>query len=55
MIFFGSFNGYIYALKTFNGELVWKFKTVGHQYFPKGEVQGSPSVFNGLVFVGARD
>lgn len=54
-IFFGSFDGYIYALNLSTGELVWKFKTVGHQYFPIGEVQGSPSTFNHLVFIGARE
>jgi outer membrane protein assembly factor BamB len=54
-IYFGSFDGYIYALKINTGKLVWKFKTVGHRFFPKGEVQGSPTVFNGLVFIGARD
>ena len=54
-IFFGSFDGYVYSLNRKNGELVWKFKTVGHRYFPKGEVQGSPSVFKNLLFIGARD
>ena len=54
-IFFGSFDGFVYALNSTNGKLVWKFKTVGHRYFPNGEVQGSPSVFKNLVFVGARD
>jgi outer membrane protein assembly factor BamB len=54
-IFFGSFDGYVYALNLKDGELLWKFKTVGHKYFPAGEVQGSPAVFNKLVFIGARD
>jgi len=35
--------------------LLWKFKTIGHRYFPAGEVQGSPTVFKQLLFIGARD
>lgn len=54
-LFFGSFDGFVYALNKADGKLIWKFKTVGHRYFPKGEVQGSPAVFGGLVFAGARD
>ncbi len=54
-VFFGSFDGYVYALNSATGQLIWKFKTVGHRYFPKGEVQGSPTAFNNLVFIGARD
>lgn len=54
-VFFGSFDGFVYALNLKDGTLNWKFKTVGHRYFPKGEVQGSPVVFGGLVFIGARD
>ncbi len=54
-LFIGSFDGYVYGINRTTGELLWKFKTVGHMYFPKGEVQGSPAAFNGLVFVGARD
>lgn len=54
-LFFGSFDGFVYALNKANGSLLWKFKTVGHRIFPKGEVQGSPTVFDSIVFVGARD
>jgi len=54
-IFFGGFDGYVYALNLSTGKLLWKFKTVGHRYFPAGEVQGSPTVFHNLVFIGARD
>jgi outer membrane protein assembly factor BamB len=54
-VFFGSFDGSVYALNGADGGQVWKFKTVGHRYFPRGEVQGSPAVFGNLVFVGARD
>ena len=54
-IFFGSFDGYVYALNIHDGTLIWKFKTVGHRYFPTGEVQGSPSIYQNLIFIGARD
>jgi eukaryotic-like serine/threonine-protein kinase len=54
-VFFGSFDGFVYALDASSGNLIWKFKTVGHHYFPKGEVQGSPTVKDGIVFIGARD
>ena len=42
-------------MNLFSGKLIWKFKTVGHHFFPGGEVQGSPEVYKNLVFVGARD
>ncbi|HMQ68554.1 MAG TPA: PQQ-binding-like beta-propeller repeat protein [Ignavibacteria bacterium] len=54
-VYAGSFDGYVYALNTDDGSLKWKFKTNGHRYFPKGEVQGSPSVNDEIVFIGARD
>jgi outer membrane protein assembly factor BamB len=54
-LFVGSFDGHVYALDATNGSLLWKFKTIGHRFFPKGEVQGSPAVTKGLVIIGARD
>jgi outer membrane protein assembly factor BamB len=54
-LYIGSFDGYVYALSVISGRLTWKFKTVGQMYFPKGEVQGSPVITDGLVIVGARD
>jgi eukaryotic-like serine/threonine-protein kinase len=54
-LFVGSFGGNVFALQCANGNLVWKFKSVGQAYFPKGEMQGSPVVANGLVFVAGRD
>lgn len=54
-VFVGSFDGYVYALSQDTGALLWKFKTVGHRYFPEGEIQGSLVVANDLVYVGARD
>ena len=54
-LYAGSFDGNVYALNISDGSLKWKFKTAGHQYFPKGEVQGSPSLSDDIVFIGARD
>ncbi|NUN71192.1 MAG: PQQ-binding-like beta-propeller repeat protein [Bacteroidetes bacterium] len=54
-IYIGSFNGIMYALQRNHGREVWRFKTVGHRFFPKGEVQGTAVVSNGLVMFGARD
>jgi len=45
----------LYALDLKSGELQWKFKTEGNQYFPLGEIQSSPAVANGTVFFGSRD
>ncbi|ULQ53952.1 PQQ-binding-like beta-propeller repeat protein [Flavihumibacter fluvii] len=53
-LFTGSFDGYFYALDL-NGRMLWKFKSVGHRYFPKGEFQGSPAAYGSQVIVGARD
>jgi outer membrane protein assembly factor BamB len=54
-LFIGSFDGNLYALSLEHGDLLWKFKTLGHRYFPDGEVQGTPIVANGIVYFGARD
>src|SRR5688572_11531824 len=54
-IIVGSFDGKIYALTQDKGELIWNFKTLGHRYFPEGEVQGSLVIANDLVYIGARD
>jgi len=54
-LFAGCFDGYLYALNTSDGSLAWKFKSVGQQYFPKGEFQGFPVTGFGSVFIGARD
>src|SRR6185503_8245475 len=51
----GSFDGYLYSLDRKNGSLTWKFKSIGQRYFPKGEMQGSPLVYDNMVFVGSRD
>lgn len=54
-VIFGSYDGNVYALNNQSGALIWKFKTVGHRYFPNGEVMGNPVVSKNQVFIGARD
>jgi len=54
-IYFGCFDGFVYALNIQSGNVVWKFKSVGQQYFPNGEMQGSPAAGHGSLFIGSRD
>ncbi len=54
-LYSGSFDGHIYALDLHTGSLVWKFKSTGNAYFPKGEVMGNPVTVYGMVIAGARD
>ena len=54
-VYAGSFDGNLYCLDVRTGNLVWKFKTTGHSYFPKGEVMGDPVAAGGMVFASARD
>jgi eukaryotic-like serine/threonine-protein kinase len=54
-IYFGCFDGHVYALNIHTGALVWKFKSVGQQFFPIGEMQGSPAAGAGSIFIGSRD
>ncbi len=54
-VFIGSFDGYFYAINENDGSVAWKFKSVGQQYFPMGEFNGSASAFDGTLYVGARD
>ena len=45
----------MYCLDKVTGSLVWRFKTTGHRYFPRGEINGSPVIHRGKVVFGARD
>lgn len=54
-VFIGSYDGNLYALNKLDGEIVWKFKTLGAEYFPKGEIQKAVLVENGTVYFGSRD
>jgi outer membrane protein assembly factor BamB len=54
-VYFGSFDGYFYALNKSDGAVIWKFNTIGDTYFPKGEIQKSALVHDGIVYFGSRD
>ena len=45
IVYFGSDDGYVYALNAANGSLIWKYNT-------DGPVQSSPAVVNGVVYIG---
>ena len=48
IIYFGSTDGYFYAIDAKNGEEKWKFKT-------NGAVSSSPSIGNNTVWFSSRD
>ncbi|MGA8150834.1 MAG: PQQ-binding-like beta-propeller repeat protein [Terriglobales bacterium] len=50
LVFFGSYNAYLYALNATTGKLVWK-QSVGSSY-DGYEVWSSPAIFNGAVYIG---
>ena len=54
-MYFGSFDGYFYTLDAGNGAVIWKFNTIGDTYFPKGEIQKSSLVHDGIIYFGSRD
>ncbi len=48
MLFFGSYDGKIYALNSADGSFVWSYQT--------GDwVVSSPAVVNGVLYVGSYD
>lgn len=54
-ILVGGFDGRFHAIDRGNGRLIWSFKTVGHAYFRNGELPGSATARDGLVYFGGRD
>ncbi|MHA1544190.1 MAG: outer membrane protein assembly factor BamB family protein [Alphaproteobacteria bacterium] len=54
-IIIGGFDGKMYAIDRGNGKILWTFKTVGNAYFRNGEIPGSATVKDGLVYFGGRD
>ena len=54
-LYVGSFDGNLYCLDKKSGALIWKFKTIGDQYFPKGEIQKAVAVHKDVVYFGSRD
>lgn len=51
----GGFDGRLYAMDRGTGRVLWQFKTVGNSYFRNGELPGSATVADGLVYFGGRD
>lgn len=47
-IFFGSSDGYVYAINALTGSLKWKFKT-------NGIIHSSPALYNGILYIGSWD
>lgn len=50
-----GFDGYLRAVDPQTGAPRWAFKTVGAQYFPRGDIQRSPAVVDGIAYFGSRD
>lgn len=50
LVFFGSYNAYLYALDATTGKVVWK-QSVGSSRAGY-EVWSSPAIYNGMVYVG---
>ena len=48
IVFFGSWDNYLYAVDIKTGQERWKFKT-------EGEVFKSPALTDGIVFFGSND
>lgn len=51
----GSYDGRLYAIDRGTGRTLWTFKTVGTAYFRNGELPGTATVADGLVYAGGRD
>jgi len=47
-VYFGSADGFIYAVEAKSGKGLWKYKTLGR-------VRSSPAVTDGVVYVGSMD
>jgi outer membrane protein assembly factor BamB len=48
IVYFGSSDGFVYAVDAENGNLKWKFKT-------EGPVHSSPALYQGKLFIGSWD
>jgi eukaryotic-like serine/threonine-protein kinase len=49
MAYFGSADGYLYAVDVKTGNKKWRFKA------PFGWMRSSPAVANGLIYFGSDD
>jgi outer membrane protein assembly factor BamB len=48
IMYFGSDDGKLYAVKVDTGEKLWEFPT-------KGKIDSSPAIKNGVVYVSSQD
>ena len=49
LVYFGSFDGRMYALDAFTGAFKWSFTTTKNAFW------GAPLIFNGLLYAGGTD
>ncbi|HTJ24266.1 MAG TPA: PQQ-binding-like beta-propeller repeat protein, partial [Gemmatimonadaceae bacterium] len=60
-VFIGSFDGRVYAFDLHDGRRIWRYDTEGvglnsaNFGFDRRSIQSSPSVGDGMVYIGARD
>lgn len=54
-IYIGSFDGQVYRLDPATGSIKNSFRSIGQQFFPKGEFQGEPVVQGNRLFIASRD
>ena len=54
-LYIGSFDGFLYCINSLNGKLLWKFKTIGDRFFPKGEIQKAVLIKGDDLYFGSRD
>lgn len=50
-----GFDGQLRAVDPLTGVQRWAFKTIGAQYFPRGDIQRAPRVVDGVAYFGSRD
>lgn len=54
-VLIAGFDGRLRAVDPRTGQERWAFKTVGAQFFPRGDIQRAPAVVDGVAFFGSRD
>jgi hypothetical protein len=48
VVYFGSFDSYVFALNAFNGSIIWSYHTGGFLF-------SSPAVVKGVLYIGSYD
>jgi outer membrane protein assembly factor BamB len=54
-VIIGGYDGRMYSIDRGTGRVLWTFKTVGNAYFRNGEIPGTATVKDGIVYFGGRD